>query len=202
MIYFLSDAHLGSWAMQHRRTQERRLVRFLDSIKHKAKAVYLLGDMFDFWNEYRYVVPKGYTRFLGKISELTDMGVEPFLIASAVAGVMGQRLCRRLCPQCKKEVPLDMKYYSLDTPPEKNTVFEPAGCDVCTRTGYKGRRALFEVLEVDEDIEGAIVRRENATQIRNLSLSKGMKTLREDGWAKVFAGVTSVKEILRVTEDQ
>ena len=87
-------------------------------------------------------------------------------------------------------------------PPERNTVFEPAGCDVCTRTGYKGRRALFEVLEVDEDIEGAIVRRENATQIRNISLSKGMKTLREDGWAKVFAGVTSVKEILRVTEDQ
>ena len=74
--------------------------------------------------------------------------------------------------------------------------------DACTRTGYKGRRALFEVLEVDEDIEGAIVRRENATQIRNLSLSKGMKTLREDGWAKVFAGVTSVKEILRVTEEQ
>ena len=138
----------------------------------------------------------------GAFPRLIDMGVEPFLIASAVAGVMGQRLCRRLCPQCKKEVPLDMKYYSLDTPPEKNTVFEPAGCDVCTRTGYKGRRALFEVLEVDEDIEGAIVRRENATQIRNISLSKGMKTLREDGWAKVFAGVTSVKEILRVTEDQ
>ena len=138
----------------------------------------------------------------GAFPRLIDMGVEPFLIASAVAGVMGQRLCRRLCPQCKKEVPLDMKYYSLDTLPERNTVFEPAGCDVCTRTGYKGRRALFEVLEVDEDIEGAIVRRENATQIRNISLSKGMKTLREDGWAKVFAGVTSVKEILRVTEDQ
>ena len=138
----------------------------------------------------------------GAFPRLIDMGVEPFLIASAVAGVMGQRLCRRLCPQCKKEVPLDMKYYSLDTPPERNTVFEPAGCDVCTRTGYKGRRALFEVLEVDEDIEGAIVRRENATQIRNISLSKGMKTLREDGWAKVFAGVTSVKEVMRVTEDQ
>jgi len=58
------------------------------------------------------------------------------------------------------------------------------------------------VLEVDEDIEGSIVRRENATQIRNLSLSKGMKTLREDGWTKVFKGVTSVKEILRVTEEQ
>ena len=75
-IYFLSDAHLGSLAIQSRRMQERRLVRFLDSIKHKAGAVYLLGDMFDFWNEYKYVVPKGFTRFLGKISELTDMGVE------------------------------------------------------------------------------------------------------------------------------
>ena len=75
-IYFLSDAHLGSWAIDHGRMQERRLVRFLDSIKEKAAAVYLLGDMFDFWYEYRYVVPKGYTRFLGKLSELTDMGVE------------------------------------------------------------------------------------------------------------------------------
>ncbi len=75
-VYFLSDAHLGSLAIEHGRTQERRLVRFLDSIKTKAAAVYLLGDMFDFWNEYKYVVPKGFTRFLGKISELTDMGVE------------------------------------------------------------------------------------------------------------------------------
>ena len=138
----------------------------------------------------------------GAFPRLIDMGVEPFLIASAVAGVMGQRLCRRLCPDCRREVPLDRKYYTLATPPERETVWEPAGCDKCSRTGYKGRRALFEVLEVDEDIEGAVVRRENATQIRNLSLAKGMKTLREDGWAKVFKGVTSVKEVLRVTEDQ
>ena len=75
-IYFLSDAHLGSRALKHGRTQERRLVRFLDSIKEKAGAVYLLGDMFDFWYEYKLVVPKGYTRFLGKVSELTDLGVE------------------------------------------------------------------------------------------------------------------------------
>ncbi|MDE5782768.1 MAG: UDP-2,3-diacylglucosamine diphosphatase [Prevotella sp.] len=75
-IYFLSDAHLGSWAIDHRRMQERRLVRFLDNIKEKAAAVYLLGDMFDFWYEYKYVVPRGYTRFLGKLSELTDMGIE------------------------------------------------------------------------------------------------------------------------------
>lgn len=138
----------------------------------------------------------------GAFPRLIDMGVEPFLIASAVAGVMGQRLCRRLCPKCMKEVPLDMKYYTLDYAPEKNTVFEPIGCDSCSRTGYKGRRALFEVLEVDEDIEGAIVRRENATEIRNRSMAKGMKTLREDGWSKAFRGVTSVKEIMRVTEEQ
>ena len=76
MIYFLSDAHLGSLAIPHGRMQERRLVRFLDEIKENAEAVYLLGDMFDFWYEYRHVVPKGFTRFLGKLSELTDSGVE------------------------------------------------------------------------------------------------------------------------------
>lgn len=75
-VYFLSDAHLGSRAIAHGRTQERRLVNFLDSIKHNAAAVYLLGDIFDFWYEFKLVVPKGYTRFLGKISELTDLGVE------------------------------------------------------------------------------------------------------------------------------
>ena len=75
-IYFISDAHLGSRAIEHRRTHERRLVDFLDQIKEKAEAVYMLGDMFDFWFEYKEVVPKGYTRFLGKVSELTDAGVE------------------------------------------------------------------------------------------------------------------------------
>ena len=75
-IYFISDAHLGSRAIEHRRTHERRLVNFLDQIKEKAEAVYMLGDMFDFWFEYKEVVPKGYTRFLGKVSELTDAGVE------------------------------------------------------------------------------------------------------------------------------
>lgn len=75
-VYFLSDAHLGSRGIPHNRTQERRLVNFLDSIKNKATAIYLLGDMFDFWYEFKLVVPKGFTRFLGKISELTDSGIE------------------------------------------------------------------------------------------------------------------------------
>ena len=75
-VYFLSDAHLGSLAFTSHRTQEKRLVSFLDALKGKSAAVYLLGDMFDFWYEYKTVVPKGYTRFLGKLSELTDAGVE------------------------------------------------------------------------------------------------------------------------------
>lgn len=75
-IYFISDAHLGCRALQHGRQQERRLVRFLDDIKDKAGAIYMLGDMFDFWFEYPTVIPRGFTRFLGKVSELTDNGVE------------------------------------------------------------------------------------------------------------------------------
>ncbi len=75
-IYFISDAHLGSWAIGHERMRERRLVRFLDDVKNKAEAIFMLGDMFDFWYEFKYVVPKGFTRFLGKVSELTDSGVE------------------------------------------------------------------------------------------------------------------------------
>lgn len=75
-IYFASDIHLGSNFFEDTRVVERRFVRWLDSIKHDAKALYLLGDIFDYWFEYKYVVPKGFTRFLGKIAELTDSGVE------------------------------------------------------------------------------------------------------------------------------
>jgi UDP-2,3-diacylglucosamine hydrolase len=78
--FFISDAHLGSWAIADSRQQERRVVRFLDSIKDEAAALYMLGDMFDFWHEYRYAVPKGFTRFLGKLSELSDAGVEVHFI--------------------------------------------------------------------------------------------------------------------------
>ena len=75
-VYFLSDAHLGCRSIPHDRTRERRLVHFLDGIKDTAAAVYLLGDIFDFWYEYKTVVPRGYTRFLGKLSEFADRGVE------------------------------------------------------------------------------------------------------------------------------
>lgn len=74
--YFIADAHLGSWAIKDTREKEKHLVRFLDSISEDAEALYMLGDMFDFWHEYRYTVPRGYTRFLGKLSQLADNGVE------------------------------------------------------------------------------------------------------------------------------
>ena len=75
-VYFITDAHLGSWALDNNREREKLLIDFLDSVRDKAKAIYMLGDMFDFWYEFKYVVPKGYTRFLGKLSELTDSGIE------------------------------------------------------------------------------------------------------------------------------
>ncbi|MBP5226683.1 MAG: Flp pilus assembly complex ATPase component TadA [Kiritimatiellae bacterium] len=137
----------------------------------------------------------------GAFARLIDMGAEPFLVASAVAGVMAQRLVRRLCPACKREVPLDMKWYDLDEPPLSQKVWVPTGCESCTNTGYKGRRGLFELLVVTEEIESQIVARKSATEIREVALKQGMKRLREDGWAKVFKGITSVEEVMRVTEE-
>ena len=81
LVYFLSDAHLGSRAIGDPRAHEKKLVSFLDSIKDKAAAIYLLGDMFDFWFEYRTVVPKGHVRFLGKIAEIADSGMEVHFFA-------------------------------------------------------------------------------------------------------------------------
>ena len=137
----------------------------------------------------------------GAFARLIDMGAEPFLVASAVAGVMAQRLVRRLCLKCRREIPLDTKWYDLSYPPAKQTVCVSDGCEACTKTGYRGRGGLFELLVVTEDIESAIIGRQSSSEIREIALTHGMKTLREDGWAKVFSGMTSVEEIIRVTED-
>ena len=137
----------------------------------------------------------------GAFARLIDMGAEPFLVASAVAGVMAQRLVRRLCPVCKREVPLDRKWYDLTEPPPSQTVWVANGCENCTNTGYKGRRGLFELLVVTEEIESQIVARKSATEIREVALRQGMKRLREDGWSKVFKGITSVEEVMCVTEE-
>ena len=137
----------------------------------------------------------------GAFARLIDMGAEPFLVASAVVGVMAQRLVRRLCQKCKREIPLDMKWYDLETPPTSNVVWEANGCEYCKKTGYKGRGGLFELLVVNDEIESLIIGRKSSSIIREAALRSGMKTLREDGWIKVFKGMTSVEELFRVTED-
>ena len=137
----------------------------------------------------------------GAFARLIDMGAEPFLVASAVCGVMAQRLVRRLCPKCKLEAALDMNLYDLEYPPVSQTVWEANGCEACTGTGYRGRGGLFELLVVSEEIESQIIARKSSTEIRELATEQGMKRLREDGWVKIFNGMTSVKEVMRVTED-
>ncbi|MFO7937085.1 MAG: GspE/PulE family protein [Kiritimatiellia bacterium] len=137
----------------------------------------------------------------GSFARLIDMGAEPFLVASAVAGVMAQRLVRRLCPECKQEEVLDEKLYDLDYPPASRRVWVPDGCEACTGTGYRGRGGLFELLVVSEEIESQIIARKSSLEIREQAVRQGMKKLREDGWVKIFNGMTSVQEVMRVTED-
>ncbi len=137
----------------------------------------------------------------GAFARLIDMGAEPFLVASAVAGVLAQRLARRLCPHCHKEIPLDMKLWDQPFAPSQDYVYSPAGCDLCNHTGYKGRGALFELLEVSEAIESHIIARHPSSDIQHAAMQEGLTTLRHDGWRKAFSGFTSVEEIMRVTED-
>ncbi len=137
----------------------------------------------------------------GAFARLIDMGAEPFLVASAVAGVLAQRLARRLCPKCRREIPLKEGWWDQPTPPPQNHVYAPVGCEACANTGYKGRGAVFELLGVSERIGSLIIGRHSSAEIRKAAMEEGMATLRQDGWRKVFAGFTSVEELMRVTED-
>ena len=137
----------------------------------------------------------------GAFARLVDMGAEPFLVASAVAGVLAQRLARRLCPKCHRQIPLRPGWWDQPYPPPQDFVYAPGGCDACAHTGYKGRGALFELLGVSENIGSQIIARRSSADIRKLAMEEGMTTLRQDGWRKVFNGFTSVEELMRVTED-
>ena len=137
----------------------------------------------------------------GAFARLIDMGAEPFLVASAVAGVLAQRLARRLCPKCRQEAPLKPGWWDQPEPPPQDYVFAPQGCDACAHTGYKGRGAIFELLHVSERIGSLIIGRHSSADIRKAAMEEGMATLRQDGWRKVFSGFTSVEELFRVTED-
>ena len=137
------------------------------------------------------------------ISRLTEMGVEPFLVGSALDSVLAQRLARRLCPKCKEAYrPSPEELLSVRFPwqdgMEVPELFRPAGCSACAKTGYKGRLALHEVMLVTEEIERLTVERASATVIGEVARRDGMVTLRADGMAKVARGITSIDEILRV----
>jgi type IV pilus assembly protein PilB len=137
------------------------------------------------------------------ITRLTEMGIEPFLVGSALDAVLAQRLARRLCSKCKEEYqPTEQEMLAARFPwlPSEPvpTLFRPVGCSACARTGYKGRLALHEVMQVTEEVERLAVSRASSAEIEKVAHGQGMISLRDDGWAKVAQGVTSVEEILRV----
>lgn len=135
------------------------------------------------------------------LTRLSDMGVENYLIASTLIGIMAQRLVRRICHECKESVaaPAEM----LETlGPDVKTISRGAGCPACMNTGYKGRIAIFELLEINDDVRDLIVDKSSAREIKEKAVSLGMRTLYHDGIEKVKKGITTLEEVLRVTQVQ
>ncbi|OGP51067.1 MAG: type IV-A pilus assembly ATPase PilB [Deltaproteobacteria bacterium RBG_13_43_22] len=135
------------------------------------------------------------------VTRLLDMGVEPFLVASSVNLVVAQRLVRKLCPNCKKKVETStdlLKEFNLD--PTVHTLSETVGCPSCNFSGYKGRIAIYEVLPFFEKLKELIFERASAAEIKKVARMEGMKTLRESGLTKVLEGVTTLEEVIRVTD--
>jgi len=140
------------------------------------------------------------------ITRLLDMGIEPFLVASSVEGIVAQRLVRGLCKTCRQPVELSDEFlkehnFPIERLATEGPIYEAVGCDECRGNGYKGRTGIFEILPVNDDVRPLIIAHASASDIRSQALKHGMRTLREDGWDKVLDGVTTIDEILRVTED-
>jgi type IV pilus assembly protein PilB len=137
------------------------------------------------------------------VTRLTEMGIEPFLVGSALDCVVAQRLARRLCTKCKgayepSEVELIAARFPWSPGEPLPVVHRPVGCSACSRTGYKGRMAIHEVMRVTEEIERHAVAHSSSAEIARTARDQGMITLRDDGWAKVLLGETSIEEVLRV----
>jgi type IV pilus assembly protein PilB len=135
------------------------------------------------------------------VTRLTEMGIEPFLVGSALESVVAQRLARRLCDRCREPYEADPAHLaSLDFPVHQygTVLHRPAGCTNCSGTGYRGRVALHEVMAVSEEIERLAVAHASSAEIGRVAVAEGMLTLRQDGWAKVGMALTSIEEVLRV----
>ena len=136
------------------------------------------------------------------VNRLVDMGVEPFLLASSLIGVVAQRLVRRLCRECRKAVVRDaqeLRVVDIGEVPSGATIYTARGCVVCNQSGYRGRTGIYEMLAVDDGLRRLIHDRASEQQLREYAVAQGMRPLRKDGWRWVVQGVTSLEELVRVT---
>ena len=142
---------------------------------------------------------------VGAITRLVDMGVEPFLLASSMLGVLAQRLVRKLCPECRKAHTPDHAERALfegaTGVAAPATIFTATGCPVCGISGYQGRTGVYELLEVDDSLRSLIHDRASEGQLRDYARAHGMQTIRYDGLRWVAAGMTSLEEVLRVARE-
>ncbi|HBM96290.1 TPA: type II secretion system protein GspE [bacterium UBP9_UBA11836] len=138
----------------------------------------------------------------GAISRLVEMGVEPFLVASSVIGVLGQRLARTICPNCKEPyepTPEAVRRFGLSMYSDTTINFyRGRGCDNCKMTGYRGRTGIHEILTITDRVRALILHRSSTAEIKQAAIEEGMRTMQDDALAKVLSGVTSMEESLRV----
>lgn len=137
----------------------------------------------------------------GAFTRLVDMGIEPYLVASTVEGVLAQRLVRVLCPQCKVPyVPIQEEMPDDFPQPYPEVLYKPNGCRQCRGNGFVGRMGIFELLVTDSGVRQLCIERASATDVKEHAIKNGLVTLRQDGWKKVAEGLTSVDEVARVTK--
>ncbi len=139
----------------------------------------------------------------GAVTRLVDMKIEPFLISSSVMAILAQRLVRVLCTECREPypmTPLEMSELEVAPGAEAPTVYRAKGCEACFHTGYLGRKAIYELLIIDDEVRQQIMKNADASTIKAIAMKKGMQTLRQDGANKILAGITSVDEVVRVTQ--
>ncbi len=135
------------------------------------------------------------------VTRLSDMGIEPFLIASSLEGVIAQRLVRRICENCKEPYqPTEEELRELGIEDYEGPFYRGRGCENCLGTGYRGRIGIFEVLELDDQLKTLITKTQDANEIKKLARTKGYKTMLEDGIRKVKEGITTSNEVISVTK--
>jgi type II secretion system protein E len=141
----------------------------------------------------------------GGVTRLLDMGIEPYLLTSALEAIIAQRLVRTICPHCKEPQSVDVNYLRLESFPFERyptpLFYHGRGCEQCKHMGYMGRTGIYEILLINESLRPLIIQRASSTVIKQKAVSQGMKTLRDDGWEKVVAGVTTIEEVIRVTQE-